>query len=375
MQDTFPLEQQNLRAEELRSEIEKLRSQFQNTQDLYREVCALLFFRYGVTPTANKLYQLVRKGSMSAPAEALCQFWKILREKSRTRIEHPDLPPVLSEMAGELIGTLWQRAQTLAHESLDAVREEIKKSALEAQASAEAATCQAELAQKSLEATQVQLLTCEERLQKVQHLLAKEEGEKLAIRRQLEGEIAQSQQIQNALNSTQKELECQRAAVTALDERYQASLSHVHLEIERERAHLAKAQEDLERSKRAALEQRREAQNVLQAARQEFTAELENQRQILATLERRFHEDLQRAHQDIDHERAHLMRVREELAQTRAQAAEQASRDHATLNALRQESAKLNQKFGELEGALTEARSAKRSRLKPITGRSKRGRR
>ncbi len=36
---------------------------------LYREVCGLLFFRYGVTPTANKLYSLVRKGSMGTPAE------------------------------------------------------------------------------------------------------------------------------------------------------------------------------------------------------------------------------------------------------------------------------------------------------------------
>ncbi|MFD2274300.1 DNA-binding protein [Undibacterium arcticum] len=54
---------------------------FTQTQDLYREVCVLLFFRYGMTPTANKLYQLVRKGSMTAPAEALNKFWEDLREK------------------------------------------------------------------------------------------------------------------------------------------------------------------------------------------------------------------------------------------------------------------------------------------------------
>ncbi|GAB3552032.1 hypothetical protein GCM10027343_37040 [Noviherbaspirillum agri] len=52
----------------------------------------LLFFRYGITPTTNKLYQLVRKGSMSAPAEALNKFWEDLRDKSRVRIEHRDLP-------------------------------------------------------------------------------------------------------------------------------------------------------------------------------------------------------------------------------------------------------------------------------------------
>ena len=56
---------------EIQAEVEALRERFSDTKALYREVCALLFFRYGITPTASKLYQHVRKGSMSAPAEAL----------------------------------------------------------------------------------------------------------------------------------------------------------------------------------------------------------------------------------------------------------------------------------------------------------------
>jgi hypothetical protein len=64
----------------------------------------LLFFRHGITPTANRLYQLVRKGSMSAPADALARFWATLREKSRVRIEHPDLPAELQSATGDLAG-------------------------------------------------------------------------------------------------------------------------------------------------------------------------------------------------------------------------------------------------------------------------------
>src|SRR3546814_7406424 len=75
---------------ELAHDVDALRERFTQTQELYREVCALLFFRYGITPTANKLYQLVRKGSMSAPAEALSKFWEDLREKSRARIERSE---------------------------------------------------------------------------------------------------------------------------------------------------------------------------------------------------------------------------------------------------------------------------------------------
>jgi hypothetical protein len=38
----------------------------------------------------------VKKNSMSAPSEALGKFWDMLWEKSRVRIEHPDLPDELT---------------------------------------------------------------------------------------------------------------------------------------------------------------------------------------------------------------------------------------------------------------------------------------
>lgn len=41
--------------QQIEKEINRLREQFIDTQDLYREVCVLLFFRHGITPTANKL--------------------------------------------------------------------------------------------------------------------------------------------------------------------------------------------------------------------------------------------------------------------------------------------------------------------------------
>ena len=64
---------------EILSEVEILKARFSDTKALYREVCALLFFRFGITPTTNKLYQYVRKGTMSTPAEALSKFWDELR--------------------------------------------------------------------------------------------------------------------------------------------------------------------------------------------------------------------------------------------------------------------------------------------------------
>ncbi|WP_159078821.1 DNA-binding protein [Orrella marina] len=103
--------------ESLAQDVDALRDQFTETQTLYREVCALLFFRYGMTPTANKLYQLVRKGSMSAPAQALAQFWTDLREKSRNRVEHPDLPPEF-----QALGENWLRDSGKLHNVLQMSR-------------------------------------------------------------------------------------------------------------------------------------------------------------------------------------------------------------------------------------------------------------
>lgn len=102
--------------QQLQIEVDKIKSQFAESKDIYKEVCVLLFFRYGITPTANKLYHYVRRGSMSAPADALSKFWIELREKSRVRIEGSDIPESIGIAAGDFIATLWNEAQKAAQD-------------------------------------------------------------------------------------------------------------------------------------------------------------------------------------------------------------------------------------------------------------------
>jgi hypothetical protein len=125
----------------LESDIEAARERASDTQALYREVCALMFFRYGETPTANRLYQLVRKGSMSAPAKALRDFWIEVREKTRVDVGQPDLPPEVAAAAGELAANLWRLSSDAANAGLDVFRQdaqaelaEARQRALDAQA-------------------------------------------------------------------------------------------------------------------------------------------------------------------------------------------------------------------------------------------------
>lgn len=90
-----------------------------------------------MTPTANKLYQYVRKGSMSAPAEALSKFWLELRDKSRIRIEHPDMPDGLKDAAGNFMGELWSQAQAAAQVNFSMQMVEAQEKVAQAQRDAQ----------------------------------------------------------------------------------------------------------------------------------------------------------------------------------------------------------------------------------------------
>ena len=243
----------------LLAEIEGLRVQYSDTQDLYREVCVILFFRHGITPTANKLYQLVRKGSMSAPADALNRFWETLREKSRMRIEHPDLPESLRDAAGEMVGALWQRAQAEAKNTLGALQEEAEASVQAAQSAAEDALQKQQAAEAALESARQDGSGLQQQVNELQASLARAQGEMAAQQRQIDLAMAQRQELQQALATAReqftRELEQQRTANAAAEQRYAADIKRMLLDVDRERVQLAKAQKELEQSRRTLSEQ------------------------------------------------------------------------------------------------------------------------
>ena len=241
---------------QLLAEIDRLRDRFPQTQDLYREVCVLLFFRYGVTPTANKLYQLVRKGSMSAPAEALNRFWEDLRDKSRVRIEHPDLPDALKTAAGELTATLWATAQAAANESLAAFRSEAQVAVAEAKATLAAAEADRDAARQALATTQHALDQATHRLSTLEQQLAAAGATSAALEAQLQQAKADNDAHQQRLTEARKdfatELDKLRAAAALANERFRAAETRALLEIDRERSTAAKLQKELDTARTVA---------------------------------------------------------------------------------------------------------------------------
>ncbi|REG48489.1 plasmid replication DNA-binding protein KfrA [Paraburkholderia sp. BL6669N2] len=225
-------------------------------RELYREVCALLFFRLGITPTANRLYQLVKRGSMSTPTQVLGEFWTELREKSRVCIAHPDLPADLGAAAGELVVTLWQRASASAEAALGALREGLEAQRVEAQQSVVAARDELGRTETALEQRTAALLAAQVEVRE----LEKEQAEAHGQRQSLEAELARlrdalaarDRELVEVREGFSRDLEKQREAADRAEDRLRASEKRALLEIDRERGHAAKLQKEIDEAARRA---------------------------------------------------------------------------------------------------------------------------
>jgi chromosome segregation ATPase len=118
---------------QLQSDVDALKAKISDTPALYAKVCALLFFDYGITPTTNKLYQLVRRGSMGVPTKALQDFWIALRSRAKVDVVHPELPDELREMAGQVVASLWGAASERARSELAVLADESRQAVVQMQ--------------------------------------------------------------------------------------------------------------------------------------------------------------------------------------------------------------------------------------------------
>lgn len=270
---------------QIQADIALLREQITDTQTLYREVCVVLFFRHGITPTANKLYQYVRRGSMSAPAEALAEFWENLREKSRIRIEHPDLPDVLKTTAGDLVAALWSQAQAAAEATLASLRTDAKASVQEAEIRTRDAEAAKDAAQRDLREAVEGLNLANTRIRDLEQTLAGEVATRIAVEAQLasasQAVIELNQAMAEARRDFGSELAKLRDALKITEERHEAAESRALLEIDRERTIASKLQRELELVRTSASE----AANRHQVEARTLQAEIGTQKKNLGNLE------------------------------------------------------------------------------------------
>lgn len=270
--------------EALRSDVDALRDRFTKTVDLYREACALMFYRYGITPTTNALYQLVRKGSMSVPSEALRQFWSDLRRQTRVDVDNAGLPEELRESAGKLLGQVWSSARQAAEESVRHL-----KDGLSAERDALL------MAKAQLDA---QLTALETRLGDANSAIAARDDDLVKLREQLSAAHATVQNVESKLADAHHEIERLRheahttsrdhaeaidkvtTRVVQAEQRYVELEKRTLVELDRECTTAAKLQKSLESERHLAAAKYEKLQSDAQTAQ----IGMARQEQALATL-------------------------------------------------------------------------------------------
>ncbi len=308
------------------ADVAELRDRFSHTQTLYREVAALLFFRYGVTPTANKLYQLVRKGSMSAPAQALQTFWEDLRDKSRVRLDVADMPEELQTLTGDLLGRIWQEAMGHSKQQMQHYQTQADERVAQAQA-------QTRQAQEALEAEQGALSKAQAEIEKINKQLQAAGQEQAALKQDLQHAKHRQNELETEKQLTQQELRRQseqftqdlerlQKAIELTEERAQANERRALLEIDKERSIQTRLRQQIEEAEQASRAQRQaheqelsKQQEQLQKLRQELGQEQGERRAMQAAL-------------DISHSLAKEMQGQVQLLRTRSALLERENEDN-----------------------------------------------
>lgn len=292
---------------ELLAEVELLKARISDTRALYREVCVLLFFRHGITPTANKLYQYVRRGSMNVPTEEAQKFWDDLRHKARVDIEHPDLPDGVKATAAEAIAALWRQAT-------EAARSELAAAKLEYQAEADSARASRDTAEQAVAGLQAGINELRARV-------ASGDETAVELRSQLEAERQAHAGTRGRLQELQEQLEQARAQQQRQQEGFSADLARARGDIQAVQERAAAA----ERRALMQIEQERQARGRAEKTAEglrEKLGEVEGRERTMS-LERA--ESATRSQMEINAKTSALQRALEQLeeAQTEVAGAQQ----------------------------------------------------
>ncbi|KVP98253.1 KfrA protein [Burkholderia ubonensis] len=294
----------------LQADVEALRERFPETRALYREVCGLLFFNYGVTPTANKLYSLVRKGSMGTPGEVLLTFWQELRERTRVKIEHPEMPEAIKQVAAEAVQGIWKAASAAATNELAELRDEAQRMAQAAEVQRQQTQTALDYARREIEVGQAKLDEANQALADLQASLQAERAAHAATEARLQETRRQVEERDRQLTAVRTqfstELEHARQQVSQAETRATATERRVMLEFDQERTQRQK-------SERAA----EEARTELTAARAELKEAAVQHADVAGRLRAELQGLAQRltaSDQERESRNAELAGVRRELA-------------------------------------------------------------
>jgi hypothetical protein len=107
----------------IRRELESMRENGARRQELSLHACKRLFFDMGIRPSMAAVRDLTQTGSASDIPKDIDAFWERIRGASRVRVGAGNIPKILEDRAGELLGALFEEAVNHARSTLDSERE------------------------------------------------------------------------------------------------------------------------------------------------------------------------------------------------------------------------------------------------------------
>jgi chromosome segregation ATPase len=179
-----------------------------------------------------------------------------LREKSRVRIEHPDLPTELQSATGELAAALWMRAVDMAQDQLAAAQLEAQRSVADAQARQARAEAERDQVRQELTGSAAAVESAQARITEGEQALAISAASAATLQEQLRLAQQGEQHLQRALEAARhdfaSELDKLRADGKGTQERLKAAETRALREIDRERQAAARLQKELDAATRKA---------------------------------------------------------------------------------------------------------------------------
>ena len=239
--------------EEIRATLAPRLAAAKTRQEKTRETATLLFFQYGIYPSAKVVHGYTQHGSMTDINGDLREFWSELREKTRVKIEAPMFPDAVNALFSDALAKVWELAMDKAHAALDGERQEAAEQVAQAQREAQEADRMRRIAEDDAESSERELRQERERRETAEKKVEAQTAEIEALQSSLAKWQAQAESEAKARQEAQeqfsRDLEAERAAHQRDTEMFEGEIKFAKMQIEAARSTERELREQLKEEK------------------------------------------------------------------------------------------------------------------------------
>lgn len=221
----------------IRQELEALRESGARRQELSLHACKRLFFDLGIRPSMAAVRDLTQTGSASDIPKDIDSFWERIRTASRVRVGAGNIPKILEDRAGELLGALFEEAISHARANFDSERTDIQTQIETAERETREAEIRRQASEEAIRRSEARADAAWERARALEAELAQANSHGTAHQDSLQSSVRRL----DAENETlRKRLETEQATNAALRDRIDA----LHLDLRHSTEHYAQQIKD-----------------------------------------------------------------------------------------------------------------------------------